>query len=68
MRKSKISHSAVAAILVFSLAYKIFVIRTLNGKMFAGTRSGPFGLKKALVTTMLTSAEIDSTIERYLSM
>ena len=49
MRKSKISDLAVVAILVFNLAYKIYFVRTFNGKMFTGTRSG---WKKVLYTIM----------------
>ena len=40
MRKSKISDSAVVAILVSSLAYKIYFVRIFNGKMITGMRSG----------------------------
>ena len=46
MRKNKISDSAVAAILVFSLDYKICFVGTFKGKIFTGMRSEPFRLKK----------------------
>ena len=39
MRKNKISDSAVVAILVFSLVYKIYFVGKFNGKMFTSVRT-----------------------------